>query len=129
MARSTTKRPRYMEDAEKRPLDRVAVWRAQNQERPWECLELREHEEAVPLLKVKVLRKGTAIYKSLTGVDVDVFHPKVPVDLPNECSKKNLVFSIWWRWRASGQAVLVLLPSFFFREVLLVTGLLSYLLP
>ena len=68
-------------------MDCVAVWCAQNQDRPWECLELREHEQAVPLLKVKVLREVTAMKKSTTGVDVDVFNPKVPMDHSDGCCK------------------------------------------
>ena len=37
---------------------------ALNQERPWECLELREYEEAVPLIKVRALRTGAAMCKT-----------------------------------------------------------------
>ena len=54
-------------------MDCVAVWCAKNEVRPWECLQSRKDEEAVPLLEVRALRAVAAIYRSTTGVDVDVF--------------------------------------------------------
>ena len=88
---------------------------AQKQERPWGCLELRQLEEAVPPLEARVLLKGAAILKSITGWK--------SMDSTQRCrwifpkSNKNiLVFSIWWRWRACGQPVRVPPLSFFFRR-------------
>ena len=62
---------------------------SQGQERLLECLDLSEHEEALPLLEVRALPKAAAMNKSTTGVDVDGFHPKMPMDLPDESCKKS----------------------------------------
>ena len=53
---------------------------AQNQDMLLEDRWLREKEEALPLLKVKALRKSAA-YTATTAAEVDGFHPRVPLDL------------------------------------------------
>ena len=67
----------------------MARQESQNQERPLECLDFRKDKEAAPLLKARALRKAAAMYKSTTEVYVDGFHPKVPMDYPDEYFLKH----------------------------------------
>ena len=48
------------------------------QDKPWRNEELRKGEEALPRLKEGDLEKALRLYKTMTGVGCDGFHPKVP---------------------------------------------------
>ena len=55
------------------------------QYKPWEDLELRKQEEALPSLSVKALRRSAMASKATTGARVDGFHSNVSLDLSDEC--------------------------------------------
>ena len=50
-----------------------------------EDLELRKQEEALLSLSVKALHRSVMTCKATTGVRVDDFHPRVSLDLSDEC--------------------------------------------
>ena len=64
--------------------------RVQEQERPWESMELGKHEEALAPSRLGAVRRAAALKKSTTGVGVDHFHPRVPLDLSDECCGRIL---------------------------------------
>ena len=62
----------------------------QEQYKPWEDMELKKQAEALPPLRVKALRKAAATCKATMGVGEDGVHPRVPLDLSDECCERTL---------------------------------------
>ena len=48
-------------------------------------------QEALPSLSVKALHRSTMACKATTGVRVDDFHPRVSLDLSDECCGRVLI--------------------------------------
>ena len=69
------------------------------------------------------------MYKSTMEVDVDGFHPKVPMDYPDEYCKEHLDILYKVEMAHLANRCEYLPPSFTFRRALLGTGLLPRFLP
>ena len=62
------------------------------QNKPWRNEELEDCEEALPRLKEPDPEEASGLYKAITGVGCDGFHPKVPLDLTKETRREIAEF-------------------------------------